>query len=126
MCKFWNVGPWPSWFLSRTSRPMGLLLLTWDSMGVKISKRYSSYKSQPKVLKLFLNVLPNVPHENTFGIFQILKLKFKRFLLVLINMGPNRSENFKTLLLLQVAAKSFETCPEFSFQWLSRKKKWNF
>ncbi len=30
-------------------------------MGAKISKRYSSYKSQPKVFKLFLNFLPNGP-----------------------------------------------------------------
>ncbi len=29
-------------------------------------------------------------------------------------MGPNGSENFKTPPLLQIAAKSFETCPEFS------------
>ncbi len=28
-------------------------------------------------------------------------------------MGPNGSKNFKTLLLLQMAAKRFETCPEF-------------
>ncbi len=27
MCNFWNLGPWPSWFLSRTSRPMGLLFI---------------------------------------------------------------------------------------------------
>ena len=32
------------------------------SMGAKISKRYSSYKSQPKVLKLVLNFPPNGPH----------------------------------------------------------------
>ncbi len=30
---------------------------------MKISKRYSSYKSQPKVLKLVLNFLPNGPHK---------------------------------------------------------------
>ncbi len=30
---------------------------------------------------------------------------------------PNRSENFKMLLLLQIAAKSFETCPECFPQW---------
>ncbi len=35
-------------------------------------------------------------------------------------MGPNVSENFKTLLLLQIAAKSFETCPEYSSQWSSQ------
>ncbi len=44
-------------------------------MGVKISKRYSSYKSHPKVFKLFLNFLPNDPHKTTFGIFEILKIE---------------------------------------------------
>ena len=33
---------------------------------------------------------------------------------VYVNMGPNGRDNFKTLLLLQIAAKSFETCSEFS------------
>ncbi len=41
-------------------------------MGAKISKRYSSFKSQPKVFKLFLNVLPNGRHKTAFGVFQIL------------------------------------------------------
>ncbi len=43
-------------------------------MGAKISKRYSSYKSQPKVSKLFLIFLPNASHKTTFGIFDILKI----------------------------------------------------
>ncbi len=29
-------------------------------------------------------------------------------------MGPYGGENFKTLLLLQIAAESFQTFPEFS------------
>ncbi len=44
-------------------------------MGAKNSKRYSSYKSQSKVFKLFLNFLPNGPHKTTFGIFEILKVE---------------------------------------------------
>ncbi len=44
-------------------------------MGAKISKHYSSYKSQPKVFKLFLNFLPNGPHQTMFGIFEILKIE---------------------------------------------------
>ncbi len=32
-------------------------------------------------------------------------------------MGPNGSENFNTLLLLQVAIQILQTCPEFSSQW---------
>ncbi len=35
---------------------------------------------------------------------------------VLANMRPNGTENFKTLPLLQIAAKSFQICPKFSFQ----------
>ncbi len=41
-------------------------------------------------------------------------LIFLRIFFVFVNMGPYGSENFKMLLLLQIAAKSFETCPEFS------------
>ena len=45
-------------------------------MGVKISKRYSSYKSQRNVFKLVLNVTPNGPHRMTLRIFQILSFRF--------------------------------------------------
>ncbi len=31
-------------------------------MGVKISKRQSSYKTQPRIFKLVLNIPPNGPH----------------------------------------------------------------
>ena len=41
-------------------------------MGVKILKRYSSYKSQPNGLKLTLNFPPNGPHKTTLGILEIL------------------------------------------------------
>ncbi len=41
-------------------------------MGVKITKCYSSYKSQTNVLKLVLNFPPNGPHKSMFGIFEIL------------------------------------------------------
>ncbi len=58
--------------------------LTWVPIGAKISKRYSSYISHPKALKLLLNFLPEVPHKNVFGIG---------------NVGPYRSEKFKTLPL---------------------------
>ncbi len=68
-------------FLAIYVRPLSFLIfykhfsfsLTWDPMGVTISKRYSSYKSQPKVFKLFLNFLPNGPPKTTFGIFENLK-----------------------------------------------------
>ncbi len=44
-------------------------------MGMKISKCYSSYKSQPKDLKLILKFLPSGPHKTTFGILEILKIE---------------------------------------------------
>ncbi len=49
-----------------------LFSLTWDPVGVK----NSSYKSQPKAFKLFLNFLPNGPHKTVFGIFEILSFWF--------------------------------------------------
>ena len=49
-------------------------------MKAKISKRYSSYKSQ--VFKSFLYFLPNGPHKTTVGIFEILKIE------ILINSLP--------------------------------------
>ncbi len=48
--------------------------LTWNPMGATVSKRYS-YKSQPKVFKLFLNFLCNGPHKTTFGMLEILKIE---------------------------------------------------
>ena len=48
--------------------------LTWDPMGVQISKCYSSYKSQPNVYKLVLNFPPNGPSSQSnigdFGNFE--------------------------------------------------------
>ncbi len=43
--------------------------LTWGPKGVKISKRYPSYKSQRNVFKGVLNFPPNDPHKPTFGDF---------------------------------------------------------
>ena len=48
--------------------------LTWDPMGVKILKSYSSDKLQPKFL--VLNFLRNGPHKTAFGIFEILSFQF--------------------------------------------------
>ncbi len=50
--------------------------------------------------------------------FEFLKtiffLIFLRIFFVFVNMGPYGSENFKRLLLLQIAAESSQTFPEFS------------
>ena len=48
--------------------------LTWDPVGMKISKPYTFYKSQPKVFKLVLDFLPNSLQKTTFGIFTSLKI----------------------------------------------------
>ncbi len=56
------------------------------------------------------------PYAQTF--FFIFEKKiffdFLRIFFVFVNMGPYGSKNFKTLLLLQIAAESFQTFPEFS------------
>ncbi len=44
-------------------------------MGAQISKRLL----QPKAFKIFQNLLPNGPHKTTFGIFEILSLRFLFF-----------------------------------------------
>ena len=45
---------------------------------------------------------------------EILKIEMLMIIVfVFVNMGPNATENFKTLLI-QITAKSFQTCPEFS------------
>ena len=93
--------------------------LTWGPMGSKISKRYS-YKLQPKVFKRFLIFLLNSPHKTIFRIFEILKTENLTMFVVFVNMGPNGSEDFNTLLILQIADKFFHTCPEFSSQWFSQ------
>ncbi len=75
-----------------------------------------------------LVVASPVSYARTFLEF-LKKNDFLRIFFVFVNIGPNGSENFKTLLLLQIAAKSFETCPEFSSQWSSQKYVrdfWNF
>ncbi len=48
---------------------------------------------------------------------------------IFFSLEPNGIENFNTLFLLQIAAKSFQTWPDFSSQWSSQNRKgdfWNF
>ncbi len=71
-----------------------------------------------KLFKLFLNFLSNGPHKTTFGNFKILKIEILMIFFLFLNMGPYGSENFK-MLLLQIAAKCFQTFLEFSSQWSS-------
>ncbi len=48
-------------------------------MGVKISKRYNSYKLQPKVFKLLLILLPKIDTELSWGFLKFLVSDFERF-----------------------------------------------
>ena len=66
----------------------------------KFQKHYSSYKSQPKVFKLFLSFLPNGPQKST--ILNFLNFEFMTFFFVFVNMGPYGNKTFKTLLLSQI------------------------
>ncbi len=61
--------------------------LTWDPMGVKFSKRYSSYNYDSFFLtKLYLNIPCGSPHKRTLPI-GILNLNLKKRLLSLWPMG---------------------------------------
>ncbi len=59
---------------------------------------------------------PGLYAQTFFFIFQKKKKNwnFLRIFFILVNVGPYGSENFKTLLLLQIAAESFQTFPDFS------------
>ena len=51
---------------------------------------------------------------------------FLRLFVVFVNKETYGSKNFKTLCLLQIAAESFQTVPEFSSQWSSQNYVWDF
>ncbi len=78
-----------------------LFLLPLDPLGRKISKGYSSHKFATVPEFSFPMVLTTI----TLRIFEILKLEILTNLFA--NMGPNVSDNFKRLLLLQIANKRF-------------------
>ena len=52
------------------------IFINMGPIGVHILKRYSSYKSQPRVFKLVLNFPLNGPHKNGLGISEILSFRF--------------------------------------------------
>ena len=49
--------------------------LTLNPMGAKILKATPTNQSRKKVIKLFLNFLPNGLHKTTFQMFEILKIE---------------------------------------------------
>ena len=64
--------------------------------------------------------------KQLFSFSKFFFLFFLRIFFVFVNMRPCGSKNFKTLLLLQIVAKSFQTFPEFSSQWSSQNYIWDF
>ncbi len=71
-------------------------------MEAKISERYS-YKLQPKAFKLFLNFLSNGPHKTTFGIFEILRLRFLMIFFRKFQIHHCPMENPKTSIIWKMS-----------------------
>ena len=90
-------------------------------MKLKFVRRLSVH---PSVASIISEVVAGI----SFKFFWLLLffLDFLRIFFVFGNMGLYGSENFKTLLLLQIVAESFETFPEFSSQWSSQNRVWDF
>ena len=100
--------------------------LTWDPIGAKTSKRYSSLKSLLNPFKPFLNFFSVVLTKAVLNVWNFEFLIFQDFCFVFVNMGHYGSENFKRLLLLQMTFESFHPFPEFSSQWSSQKNCFGF
>ncbi len=85
---------------------------------IRFSKHYYFYKLQPKFSKFLLKLLLYLPNDlcqtTLMSFWKFENWKFSVFFFVFTNMGLNGSENFRTLLLLQITAESFQTFPEFS------------
>ncbi len=97
--------------VKQSAKPLGFLFV-FVNMGPYGTKNFTTLlllQIAAESFQAFPYFLPNGPHKNTFGIFDILKIENLTNLFVFVNMGPNGSENFKTLLLLQIAAKSFNS-----------------
>ncbi len=95
-------------------------------MGANTLKCYSSLKSLLKPFKLFLKFLLWSSQKYCFGFFNFWVFDFSGLFFGFVNMGPYRSQNFKTLLLPQITFESFQTFSEFSSQWSSRKYCFEF
>ncbi len=89
-------------------------LLTWDPMGAKIAKHYSSHKSRLNFLKLLLNFCLQYPHEVTFWDFWNFDiLNCNDFFPFSLKWGHMAGKVKKKLLLSQIMTKPFQTFPEF-------------
>ena len=62
-------------------------------------------------------LLPPLGHMLTRFLNFLKTFFLRKYFFFFVNMGPHGSENFKTRPLLQIAAKRFQTFPEFFSQW---------
>ena len=76
--------------------------------------------------KLLLNVLLNGPHKSTGLDFWSLRILILTEFSSFLNTGPYRSENFKTLLLLEITFELFQTSVKFSLQRTSQSTVLDF
>ncbi len=101
--------------------------LTWDPMGAKSSKRYSSLKSLLNPFNFFSEISSQWSWQKyCFGFLKFWVFDISGILFVFFNMGPHGSQNFKTLLLPQISFDSFQTFSEISSQWSSQKYCFGF
>ena len=78
------------------------VLLTWDPMGVKVSKHYSSYKSQS--FHTVLNFPSNCQHKTTLGTFATLRFRFLRIIFSKISNSPlYHTEKPKTSIIWKIS-----------------------
>ncbi len=93
-----------------------LALLDYVSIAHEIEIRPSSVR-RPYVASIISEVIAWISFK--FWLWLPLghmprRSNFLRICFLFVNMGPYGSENFKTILLLQIAAESFQTFPAFS------------
>ncbi len=97
-------------------------LLTWDPMGAKTLKRYSSLKSLLNPFKLFLNFLPSSPPKSTvlnfcnFEGFLFFRIFFFPFSLKWDPTGAKISKRYSSLIFIS-NFEFFQPFPKFSSQW---------
>ncbi len=86
------------------------------------AKDYFFYKIAPKFIKLLLNYLVKGLPITTFGIFEkIVKIEILTFFsFSFLTWDPMGVKITKSYSPLQIAANSFQTCPEFSCHWSSQ------
>ena len=94
---FWNFENWNfNNFFSYS--------LTWDLMEVKISKRYSSYKSQLKFFKPFLNFFLMVLTKLRLGFWNFENYNFNEFYSFMLTWDPMGAKFSKQITqILQIA-----------------------